>query len=330
MRSHASVLALILFFAVRGSANPGCVPEELFDGLPQAPADLFRLLEKAKGGDPEAQFRIGLAYDTGIGVKRDHSQAADWYRKAANSGHPGAQNNLAGLYSRGLGVPQSDVEAFRWYMRAAAVRYPPAQNNLGFLYAEGRGVSRNDETAVLWYRKAASRDYPGAETNLGFMYSVGRGVPRDAAQAMKWYHKAVKKDFALAELELGQMYFHGTGVPQDFSEAIGWFRKAAAHGSASAQTQLGFAFSTAGVSKKTTAKPRSGMAWRLQVPPWPATTSQLCTRESMEIPARVRARSRNRRQARLPSGRTTTDQSVLDDGLRSGGFSFLDRKGPHQ
>jgi TPR repeat protein len=161
MRSHASALALILFFAVRCGAAPGCVPEELFDGLPQAATDLSRLFQKAKGGDPEAQFRVGLAYDAGIEVKRDYSQAADWYRKAANGGNPGAQNNLAGLYSRGLGVPQSDVEALRWYMRAAAIGYPAAQNNLGFLYAEGRGVLGNDETAVSWYRKAASKDYPG-------------------------------------------------------------------------------------------------------------------------------------------------------------------------
>jgi len=125
MRSHASALSLILFFAVRCSAAPGCVPEELFDGLPQAPADLSRLLQKAGSGDREAQFRLGLAYDTGIGVKRDYGQAADWYRKAANSGNPGAQNNLAGLYSRGLGVPQSDVEAFRWYMRAPQSAIPP-------------------------------------------------------------------------------------------------------------------------------------------------------------------------------------------------------------
>jgi TPR repeat protein len=100
MRPHASVLSLVLFFAVRCGAAPGCVPEELFDGLPQAPANLSRLLQKAEGGDAEAQFRLGLAYDTGIGVKRDCSRAADWYRKAANSGNPGAQNNLAGLYLR--------------------------------------------------------------------------------------------------------------------------------------------------------------------------------------------------------------------------------------
>jgi len=330
MRSHASVLSLILFFAVRCAAVPGCVPEELFDGLPKSPANLSRLLQKAEGGDPAAQFRLGLAYDMGIGVKRDYNQAADWYRKAADSGNPGAQNNLAGLYARGLGVPQSDVEALRWYLRAAAEGYPAAQNNLGFMYAEGRGVPANDETAVSWYRKAASKDYPGAETNLGFMYSVGRGVPPDGTQALKWYHKAVKKDFVVAKFELGQMYFRGTGVPQDFSEAIKWFRKAAAQGSVSAQTQIGFAYSHGWGVKQDYAEAEKwyGMA---------AASGSAVARHNLEVVlARIHSDGGDTSSeaaeplAGSSPGSHHPHKSALDDGLPPGEFSLVDRKGPHE
>jgi len=322
IRSHASVLGLILFFAIRCGAAPGCVPEELFDGLPRAPADLSQLLHKAEGGDPDAQFRAGLAYDTGVGVKRDYRQAADWYRKAANSGNPGAQSNLAGLYSRGLGVPQSDNEAFRWYMRAAAAGNAAAQNNLGFLYAEGRGVSRNDGTAVLWYRKAASQDYPGGETNLGFMYSVGRGVPLDAAQAMKWYHKAAKKDFALAEFELGQMYFHGTGVRQDFSEALGGFRKAAAHGSASAETEIGFAYSHGWGVKQDYAQAEKwyGMAAAGGSAAAQRNLAIVLARNQREPGDSLREASESLAGS-SPTGSPNPDKSTLD-GLPSGAFSL--------
>jgi TPR repeat protein len=63
-------------------------------------SQLVRLASKGGGGRCGGPVPPGLAYDTGIGVKRDCSRAADWYRKAANSGNPGAQNNLAGLYLR--------------------------------------------------------------------------------------------------------------------------------------------------------------------------------------------------------------------------------------
>ncbi|MFB3917509.1 MAG: tetratricopeptide repeat protein [Terriglobales bacterium] len=38
------------------------------------------------GGDPEAQYMLGLIYEKGLGVPKDTSGAISWFRKSAASG----------------------------------------------------------------------------------------------------------------------------------------------------------------------------------------------------------------------------------------------------
>ena len=45
---------------------------------------------------------------------KDYSEAAKWYRKAADQGHAGAQLYLGILLAQGQGVEQDVVEAYKW------------------------------------------------------------------------------------------------------------------------------------------------------------------------------------------------------------------------
>jgi len=47
----------------------------------------------------KAQFNLGYLYATGQGIPTDNTQAALWYRKAADQGHSGAKSNLSELLS---------------------------------------------------------------------------------------------------------------------------------------------------------------------------------------------------------------------------------------
>ena len=49
---------------------------------------------KAEAGDAESQVELGLRYDKGEGVVKDHAEAAKWYRKAAEQNYAEAQYNL--------------------------------------------------------------------------------------------------------------------------------------------------------------------------------------------------------------------------------------------
>jgi tetratricopeptide (TPR) repeat protein len=46
----------------------------------------------AERGHADAQFNLGLCYDSGQGVSQDYSEAVKWYRKAAEQGDADAQN----------------------------------------------------------------------------------------------------------------------------------------------------------------------------------------------------------------------------------------------
>ena len=101
-----------------------------------------RVIEQAKAGDPEAQYKLGYDYFLGRGVPLDYVQAAIWWRKAADQGYPKAQNNLGVLYNAGKGVPQSYAEAYFWQNLAAG-------RTSGALQAQF-AKNRDESASRLW------------------------------------------------------------------------------------------------------------------------------------------------------------------------------------
>ena len=122
---------------------------------------------RRNAGLAEAQYNLGIMYADGRGVERDMSQAARWYRQAAEQGIAEAQYNLGTLYGTGVGVPQDEERAAQWLHRAADLELPQAQYNLGVLYEHGRGVRLDGRAALVWYRRAADQGYAAAADRLG-------------------------------------------------------------------------------------------------------------------------------------------------------------------
>jgi len=144
-----------------------------------------RQLENAAQNDAEAQFELGVMYDTGEGAPQSHTEAAKWYRKAAEQGWAKAQHNLGHLYENGEGVPQDCAEAVKWYCMAADQGVTRSQYNLGFMYDYGEGVAQDFTEALMWYRAAANGGHADAKNKLGVMYARGQGVPQDYARVLK-------------------------------------------------------------------------------------------------------------------------------------------------
>ena len=88
----------------------------LFSSLAMAGTSSFVDVErKAKLGDADAQFILGVMYANGRGVRQDDAQAVSWYRKAAEQGNAAAQSNLGFMYATGQGVRQNMSIAKEWY-----------------------------------------------------------------------------------------------------------------------------------------------------------------------------------------------------------------------
>jgi uncharacterized protein len=75
------------------------------------PADVVKWLGKAKSGDPQAYYELGLTYSLGRGVEADMVQAHKWFNLAAMSGLKQAQADRAEMAEM---MSQQDIaEALR-------------------------------------------------------------------------------------------------------------------------------------------------------------------------------------------------------------------------
>ncbi len=201
------------------------------------------LQDLALTGQPRAQNMVGNAFASGTGVPRDLTEAAKWYRKAADQGYSPAQNNLGWLYVEGgPGFAADPSEALNWLHKAADQEYAVAQSNLAEIYEKGRGVVADPARAHQWRRRAAESGYAQGQFNLGVAYQRGTGVPADPAVAADWYRKAAEQAFAPAEEALAVLYEEGTGVGKDIEEALRWRRKAAEQDHPEALYRLGLMY----------------------------------------------------------------------------------------
>ncbi len=116
----------------------------------------------AEQGDVQAQYHLGLMYDTERGVLRNDHEAVKWYRRAAEQGHVVAQRILGQMYQDGEGVAQSYPDAVQWYRLAAEQGDASAANSLGWMYRNGHGVPWSNVHAHMWFEIAAERGHTGA------------------------------------------------------------------------------------------------------------------------------------------------------------------------
>ncbi len=106
-----------------------------------------------------AQFNLGMLYEQGKGVKKDHPLAAKWHTRAAKAGLADAQFALGYLLEKGtasgtiLDTPDF-VNAVHWYSRAANQGFGPAQQNLAQLFMKGQGTTQDLVQAYKWFALA--------------------------------------------------------------------------------------------------------------------------------------------------------------------------------
>ncbi len=174
----------------------------------------------ADGGDATAQWKLGMAYVTGLGVRPDAAEGLKWFHLAADQHLAEAQYALGYGYYLGQGVRQNYPEALKWYRLAADQGAAFPQFYIGLMYEVGRGVPQDYAEAAKWYRLAAERGKSTAQFNLGVFYYNGRGVERDYAEAFRLYRLSAEQGYDRALLNVGLSYLEGEGVPQDYVAAL--------------------------------------------------------------------------------------------------------------
>lgn len=81
-------------------------------------------------------------------------QTIKFLTRAAEKRHPEAQYKLGRCYESGVYVRKSKKKAFNWYMHAASQGHTDAMERVGYCYEKGRGVKKNEPHAAKWYNLA--------------------------------------------------------------------------------------------------------------------------------------------------------------------------------
>ncbi len=144
-------------------------------------------------GHVDAQRRLAHAYESygdAEGISRYLAVAFIWYRKAAEQGDASSQYYLGVMYENGKVVARDHEQAALWYRKAAEQGDATAQNMLGLMYQDGRGVEKSHEQAAIWIGKAAEQENYQALFDLGLMYEMGLGVPKDPEKTLTLMRRA--------------------------------------------------------------------------------------------------------------------------------------------
>ncbi|MBY6196571.1 J domain-containing protein [Vibrio hangzhouensis] len=130
----------------------------------QSNASVEQLQHETQLNNAEAQYKLGLAYETGEGTQRDLTLAAHWYKQASDNGHPAATYNYAQALEYGRGIQANPSKAVLLYTRLAALGEHSTYSKIARLYQSHDIQIANEDQAVLWYSlaKDLSPEYDSA------------------------------------------------------------------------------------------------------------------------------------------------------------------------
>jgi TPR repeat protein len=203
------------------------VSQALADRYKQSFFDtVWRLGQRAKGGDARAQATLGALHRLGVVAERDDAKACAFYRSAAERMHVAALYHAASCPGEAKG---------NYIERAAAGGHPAAQEMLGRTCLNER---RDPACALDWLARAGEQRRPSALSLLGYMYATGDLVPKDEKRAFAFLLGAARLGNAAAQNNVGQMLELGLGTAPDPKEAFGWYKRSAEAGIGPAQVNL--------------------------------------------------------------------------------------------
>ena len=165
-------------------------------------------MEKAKGGDAQAQYYIGQIYEKGMDGAPDFAAAADWYRKAAKSGSNEAKLSLAAMLESGRGVAADATAAVNLYREAMGISgndlVSGAEAEQRVAAADARTQVARDELATK-AREAAAQvaKLEGEVDTLKAADAARRGEAKKIASLERALAKA-RVDQQAADRKLGE------------------------------------------------------------------------------------------------------------------------------
>lgn len=187
----------------------------------------------------DAAYRLGLL----AWKRKEWSQAADWWKLAADAGTNLALVKLGICAEEGRGMRKSSSEAFKYYKKAMKHNCIEAFSRAGLLYEKGHMSKKNVSSAK--HKSEAAKYYEtgverGCITSMGLLgqcYLTAFGKNQDIQRGLSLFRTAASKGDRLSMTELGDCYRDGIGVECDLKEACSFYKMAANLGYAEAEVR---------------------------------------------------------------------------------------------
>lgn len=144
---------------------------------------------EAEVGDGKFQYKLGLVYENGIGIRKNSKSAIYWYEKAASNGIRDANNRLACLYYC-KHDEESFEKAFDLLKKHAEIGDASTQCLLANIYEFDEC---DYENALKWYEKASAKGDCHATHNLALLYFEGEGTEKNPEKAFELLKKAAEQ-----------------------------------------------------------------------------------------------------------------------------------------
>ena len=176
-----------------------------------------RAVAAAQDGDPKRQLELALIYERGLfGINRNTTEAAKWYRKAADQGNADAQYALGRCCANAIGVTKNFMEAINWYRKAATQGHRDAQFELGYYCRKGFGVEKDYVESYKWYRLAINKHEDASYEGRRLQREMTRQQVAAAEDRVLEFNKHLgsppSRDVPLPSGAKGQLRASGTGV----------------------------------------------------------------------------------------------------------------------
>lgn len=176
------------------------------------------LLQAARLGHREAQFRCAMMAWNGPNGRKDLPQFRMWLERSAEGGWPKSEYVLS--QALGAGWPGFETNAAasqKWLERAAAHGDFDAQCMLAIRLIQGELVKKDSAQALRWWRWAAERGWGTAQNDLGYAIETGEAGQADLVEACMWFQLAAKNGIARADINLSNLSARLT--PAELAEA---------------------------------------------------------------------------------------------------------------
>ncbi|ORX83331.1 HCP-like protein [Anaeromyces robustus] len=180
-------------------------------------------------GNPDALYKLGLIYSTGLGgvVDRDQAKALLYYTFSALNGNKEAEMVLGYRYMHGIGTARNCEEAVWYYSKISkrVMDYLESGPPLGRVQPQPK-LRLSDEDGGIFGLGAS-----GSGDKKSEVEDVKQSLPpNDVVQFYKYSADGENGD-AIAQYTLGRIFYYGIpgipGIDVDYEKAFHYFLKAA-------------------------------------------------------------------------------------------------------